>query len=293
MTTLVRAVTKLTRIKTIGLCHEVFGTRRALMQMFGTGESQIELQIAGVNHLIWLLQAKIDGRDALDLLRCHLANGGEIPLKPFKGEHMAPFQDRWRLKLALFDRYGVLPAAGDRHLAEFFPYFLANASRAATDYGVLPTTIAHRRAMLAQAKGQVRAWITGDAPLNLEPSEEEVAGIVAAVANGRSRRAVMNLPNKGQISNLPRDAVVETVGQIGPTGAHGISVGDLPLGVLSTITPHVHTSELIIEAALTGSRSLALQALLNDPLTRDFESAPRLLDDLLRAHAPFLSTFSA
>ena len=45
---------------------------------------------------------------------------------------------------SLFDRYGYLPAAGDRHLAEFFPYFLTDATRAGADYGVLLTTIEHR-----------------------------------------------------------------------------------------------------------------------------------------------------
>ena len=34
----------------------------------------------------------------------------------------------WRVKLELFERFGVLPGAGDRHLAEFFPNFLTEAS---------------------------------------------------------------------------------------------------------------------------------------------------------------------
>jgi alpha-galactosidase len=204
---------------------------------------------------------------------------------------MLPFQDRWQVKLALLDAYGYLPAAGDRHLAEFFPYFLPDGRGPSFD--VLPTTVEHRLTIRDAARAQVRRWVDGTDPPPLERSEEEVADIVAAVAAGRVHRAVVNLPNAGQVDNLPRGAVVETLGTIGPTGAHGIAVGALPPGVLGTVLPHALNQALIVEAAMTGDRSLALQALLNDPLTRDLRTAPRLLDDLLEAHAAHLPRFFA
>src|SRR5262249_11050603 len=185
-----------------------------------------------------------------------LSAGGEIPLKPPAAPHMAPFQDRWRLKLALFDAYGYLPAAGDRHLAEFFPYFLRDEVDAEADYGILLTRIDHREAMLRAAKERVRAWIDDRAPLTTERSNEEVADVIAALATGRERVAVVNLPNRGQIDNLPREAVAETLGMVGATGVRGIAVGALPLGVLSTVQPHVVNQELIVDAALTGDRQL-------------------------------------
>jgi alpha-galactosidase/6-phospho-beta-glucosidase family protein len=81
------------------------------------------------------------------------------------------------------------------------------------------------------------------------------------------------------------------MGMVGPQGAYGVSIGALPPGVLNTVHPHVINQELIVEAALRGDRHLALQALLNDPLTRDFRSAPRMLDELLKAHAAHLPQF--
>ncbi|MGI8476238.1 MAG: hypothetical protein ACR2OO_07710 [Thermomicrobiales bacterium] len=292
MTTLVRAVAKSTGVKTVGLCHEVFGTRRMLSQLFAEAGETLEFRVAGINHLIWLLDAQIGSRDALDLLRRHLYGGGTIPLKPFAGAHMEPFQDRWKFKLALFGTYGSLPAAGDRHLAEFFPDVLDEAGGHGAAYGVHLTTIEHRRAMMATARATTLAQIDGSAPLSLKRSEEEVADIAAAIGGGGTHRAVVNLPNRGQIANLPREAVVETMGLIGPTGAHGICVGDLPPGVLSTILPHVLNQEMIVDAALSGDRGLALQALLADPLVRDRRTAPQLLDELLTANAAFLPRFA-
>ncbi len=292
MTTIVRAITKATQIRTIGLCHELFGTRRALRALFASDDDAVELQVAGINHLIWILGGTIGRRQVLPLLQAHLAQGGEIPLKPVTDPFMLPFQDRWTLKRSLFLRYGVLPAAGDRHLAECFPHILVDEHTAERRYGVLLTTIEHRRAMLDEARRKVRAWIEGDALLPLRRSEEELASIVAAIAEGRSVQAIVNLPNTGQIDNLPRGAVVETFGMVGADRADGICVGNLPPAVLSAVLPHVINQELIVDAALTGDKEAALQALANDALVRDPDIAPRLLDELLEAHTPYLPQFT-
>ena len=291
LTVLTRSVTKTTTVKTIGLCHELLGVRGAMMRMFGANADDFEMRVAGTNHLIWLLDLKIGGRDGFELVREYAAGGRQVPLKSTSGGHRAPFQDRWKLKLALFETYGSLPAAGDRHLAEFFPSFLTDETGAGEDYGVLLTTIEHRYDMLREFQASVRAWLDGSRPLPLERSLEESADIIAAIANGRSVRAIVNLPNRGQIDNLPREAVVETLAEVGAAGAIPLSVGALPPGVLNTVHPHVVNQEMLVDAALTGDRRLALQALVNDPLVRDFRSAPKLLDELLEAHAELLPQF--
>jgi alpha-galactosidase/6-phospho-beta-glucosidase family protein len=293
LTALTRAVTKVTRVKAIGLCHELFGVRRTLLEMFDAQPADVDLQVAGINHLIWLLDLKIKGRDGFQMLRDYVASGQPIPVKSTSGGHRAPFQDRWQVKLALFDIYGYLPAAGDRHVAEFFPYFLTAATRAENDYGVVLTEIEHRYAVLEEERERVRGWLSGASPLSLKRSQEEVSDIIAAIVGGYSIRTIINVPNRGQIDNLPREAVVETLGVVGPTGAYGISVGALPPGILSAVQSHVVNQELIVDAALAGDRGLALQALLGDPLVHDFRTAPRMLDELLAAHARYLPQFSA
>lgn len=292
MASFVRAVAKYTSIKVVGLCHELFGVRRTLAHVLDSTEQDLDLQVAGTNHLTWILAVGVRGQDGLALLRRHVDTGGEIPLKPVVMDHMASFQDRWRLKLALFNAYGYLPAAGDRHLAEFFPYFLRDQTVAKNDYGVLLTRIDQREVIVRNARERVRAWIDGREPLLTERSNEELADVIAALATGQPRIAIVNLPNRGQIDNLPRDAVVETFGVVGSAGIRGISVGALPDGVLSTVQPHVVNQELIVGAALTGDRQLAVQAFLGDPLITDFRTAPRLVDELIEANRAYLPQFS-
>src|SRR5205814_7170442 len=111
------------------------------------------------------------------------------------------------------------------------------------------------------------------------------------VVNGRSVRTIVNLPNTGQIDNLPRGAVVETLAEITSAGAQPLTVGALPLGVLSTLEPHVVNQEVIVQAALRGDKKLALQAMANDPLVHDLKKARALLDELLAAHERYLPQF--
>src|SRR6202022_4744284 len=122
-------------------------------------------------------------------------------------------------------------------------------------------------------------------------SPEAPADIISAVTNGRSVRTIVNLPNTGQIDNLPRGAVVETLAEITAAGAFPLTVGPLPAGVLGTLQPHVTNQELIVQAALEGDRRLALQAMVNDPLVGNLETARHLLDDFLTAHAKYLHQF--
>jgi alpha-galactosidase/6-phospho-beta-glucosidase family protein len=293
LTALTRAVTMTTGIKAMGLCHELFGVRGALMRMFGGSVSDFEMRVAGVNHLIWILNMTIRGRDGLQMVREYSADGRTPPLPPARGDWHEPFVDRWKLKLKLFELYGALPAAGDRHLAEFFPYYLVEETGQGSDYGVQLTRIAHRRQQVASARSAVQAAIAAPELPQVSRSQEATADIVSAVVNGRSVRTIVNLPNTGQIDNLPRGAVVETLAEITSAGAQPLTVGALPLGVLSTLEPHVVNQELIVRAALEGDRQLALQAMVNDPLVHDARKGEAILDELLAAHAEYLPQFQS
>ncbi len=292
MTVLTRVVGLTSGIKVVGLCHELFGVRAGLIRMFSGEVEDFEWRVAGINHLIWLLEMTIGGRDGLQMVRDFVQDGREFPLPPPRGAWHAPFVDRWKLKLELFDVYGALPAAGDRHLAEFFNYPLSQATHRGADYGVLLTTISHRRQQVGSARAEVLDAIETELP-PLGRSPEATADIVSAVANGRSVRTIVNLPNVGQIDNLQRGAVVETLAEITSAGAHALTVGTLPGGVLGTLQPHVVNQELIARAALEGDRRLVLQAMVNDPLVPSLETARHLVDDLLAAHADYLPQFAA
>lgn len=293
MAAMTRAVTKTSTIKTVGLCHEMLGLRRVFSQIFKAAPDEIGLQIAGTNHLTWLLHASVRGEDGLALLRHYLAAGGAIPVRPPAAAHLAPFVDRWRVKLDLFERYGYMPAAGDRHVAEFFPACSRDDREPDAHPSVPPTTVAHRQRLAAAARATVHAWLDGAAPLPAGRSDEEAVDVIRALVTGRPHTIIANLPNRGQIDNLAREAVVETRAVVMANGILPISAGALPPALIATIEPHVENQELIVEAALTGDRALAIQAFAGDPLTRQAASVPLLVDELLAANRAHLPRFFA
>jgi alpha-galactosidase/6-phospho-beta-glucosidase family protein len=296
MTTLCRAVTRETGIKTIGLCHEFLGVRRKLQALWGVAAAEIQATVAGINHLIWILELRVRGEDAMPRLR-ELAEQVIATRGRVLGageEKRSSLADRGMIKSRLLGIYGALPAAGDRHVAEFFPFFLTEAAERGWRYGVQLTSVEERYAWRAEDEAFIRAALEDriDLAAFLERTSGEAANqIIAAVASHGSYSGIMNLPNRGQIANLPPDAVVETFGVVDATGAHGISVGALPPAIQAIVARHVANQELIVQAALEGDRRLALQALLNDPLTRDMEAAEAMLEEMLSANRQYLPQF--
>ncbi|UCC51445.1 MAG: hypothetical protein JSV68_20410, partial [Anaerolineaceae bacterium] len=294
LTTLTRAVNRESSIKSIGLCHEWLGVRHKLSLLFDAPEGDFQPRIAGINHLIWLLDLWLDGRCLMPDLRDMASKvlSGELDLDP---DDQSLFADHGRVKARLLHLFGALPVAGDRHLAEFFPNFLNNATSYGQTYGVTLTSVGDRYGWRAADKAHLERILDGEVdirPFLDNQSNEAAHSIISALATNRHYTGIMNLPNRGQISNLPHDVVVETYGIVNSSGAHGISAGDLPPAIHAIVNRHVSNQELIVEAALTGDRKLALQALLNDPLiTLAPEDVTVMLDELIEANREYLPLF--
>mgnify|MGYP000910283420 FL=1 len=294
MSTLTRAICATTALNTVGLCHELFGLLDKVASILGVDRKSMVAEVAGINHLSWVFELRAEGRDLMSEMKAYWQTHKGQMLQ-LDGEEVArePFKDRMVLKLMLMEIYGCLATAGDRHVAEFFPYFLSEEAHHGLDYGVGLTTIAQRRQNLAKAQERVRHVISNPADMPLSPSNEAASNIIASIAEGRETIHILNLPNKGQIDNLPREAIVETMGVVGPNGAKGITFGEIPEGVASILRRHLENQEMTVEAAFTGNRNLALQVLINDPLMHgcSLSDANKMLDELLQAHAALLPQF--
>ncbi|HND49836.1 MAG TPA: hypothetical protein PLL95_14820, partial [Anaerolineales bacterium] len=130
-------------------------------------------------------------------------------------------------------------------------------------------------------------------PFMADISTEAANKIVRAVTCGETYVGIMNLPNKGQIANLSHNAVVETYGVIDVTGAHATAFGEVPEGVQNVLQKHISNQEMTVQAALSGDWNLALQVLLNDPLSSrlTIPLARQLLNELLEANKQYLPQF--
>ncbi|HEV3225245.1 MAG TPA: hypothetical protein VGZ52_00350 [Acidimicrobiales bacterium] len=284
MTCLTRAINKETSIKAVGLCHEVVIMSWLVAMALGVPADEVGFTVTGVNHLPWITDLTVSGADGFEALRAVIADRSDA----------AWFAEDHQLKMAMLDRYGALPGAGDRHVAEFFPWVLTEEADWGKSWGVSLTSIADRERDEAAYRTEIHKIIDGDAPVPAWQSGEMVAPIIDSLTTGTRRELPLNLPNSGQTPYLPDDVVVETMCVVDSLGIRGRDAVQPPAPCAEWTRRHVAVQELTVQAAVTGDRELARTAMALDPLGGriDLRSIESMTDELLAATAPWLPQFS-
>ena len=311
MTTLCRAVTRETEIKTVGLCHEVTGTRFALSQLLETRFADLDLEVTGVNHFPVITGIGMpEGDDGLAVLRGLIDDDERLQETVFldlpEGMDLGEFTevvtgpewtkaallDQHQLKLELFRRFGVLPAAGDRHLAEFLPGCVTEESGWGARWGVKLTSIADRERGQAAHVADFEALLASD-HISRAPSGEMLAPLIDSMLRDVPRHLPLNIPNAGQCPDLPVDAVVESMCVVDGAGVRGGEPVVAPAGLAEQLRRVAAAQELTVEAAVSGDRERVLEAMLADPLAGrgDFCELVEMTDELLEATSPWLPQF--
>jgi alpha-galactosidase len=307
MTALCRAITRETPVKTIGLCHELTMTRFTLSLLLDADFRSLDLEITGVNHLPVITTFDIDGADGFDALRDLVADPsrhGETLAFDLPDDFGTPTGPggQWtrgdlvrknQLKLELFRRFGVLPAAGDRHLAEFFPGFLTEQSGWGERWGVNITTIEDREKSQVGHVADLEALIAAP-EIPAMPSGELVAPLIDSMLRDQPRDFPLNIPNTGQCPDLPMDVVVESVCTADGSGVRGRDRAEAPPALAEQLRRVSASQELTVEAALTGDRERVFEAMLADPLTSrlDWDQLQAMTDELLEATSAWLPQFA-
>ncbi|MEG7335849.1 alpha-galacturonidase LplD [Bacillus sp. 0102A] len=277
-------------IKAIGCCHEVFGTQKLLAEMVKERlgvevlrREDIRVNVLGINHFTWITEASYRHIDLLPIFHEFSAHYGESGYE-LEGESWrdSVFRSAHRVAFDLFETYGAIPAAGDRHLAEFLP---GPYLKQPESWKFHLTPISFRKQDREEKRKETERLIAQKRGVNGKASGEEGVNIVAALLGLGELVTNVNAPNQGQVSNLPLQAIVETNALITRNSVQPIFSGALPKGVKMIATRHVSNQEAVAEAGLTRNRALAFQAFLNDPLvTIDRSDAEQLFDNMLEKH---------
>ncbi len=274
------AIRRYTSVRAVGLCHGVANTVPWVASVLDRSPEDIELRAAGVNHFTWTLALR-DTRTGDDLEPAFRERLRTVP------------EDQWPLCRFIYERFGVFPTTGDDHVGEFFPWAAEIIGTRGYDF----EGFAKRREW---GWANVLAWGAGEKsvePLLSKPSHEarvklSAGRLIADLVTGReARKPSFIVPNDGCVDGLPADAVVEVPGLIADGACRGQHVGALPGPIEAMVRREIEIQTLAVDAAVTGSRELALRALLLDPVVHSAMAAEAFLDDVLRLHAPYLPTF--
>lgn len=242
-------------IKAFGCCHEVFGTQKLLLsvleEMAGIKDAkreEIRVNVVGVNHFTWITKAKYRDLDLFPLYR-------EFALKHREEGIKRETDDNWmnknfkcgeKVKFDLFFRYGYMAAAGDRHLAEFCPgsWYLQNPETV-EKWGFAITPVKWRKEELKMRLERSERLFRGEEEFELKNTGEEGVEQIRALLGLRELVTNVNIPNVGQIPNLPIGAIVETNAHFSADGVRPVMAGNVPESIYPLISRVCGEQEII------------------------------------------------
>ena len=287
------------RIKAFGCCHEVFGTQGLMCQMLrdqlgieGVDRHEIHTTVTGINHFTWITAASYKGIDLWPLYEKFAQTYAESGYDKGGDKNWmnSSFASAERVKIDLFRKYGVIAAAGDRHLAEFMPPWYTRDPETVRSWMFGLTTVDWRVNDLKNRLQRSDDLISGKEEINLKGSGEEGHLLLKAILGLGDLVSNVNIPNRGQISNLPLGAVVETNAIFGRDRIQPVFAGDIPQNVLPLVARHVYNQENTLKAAMTCDRKLGFTTFMNDPQMGHVTPADgqKLFDDMLENQRKYL-----
>lgn len=284
-------------IKAFGCCHEVFGTQKllakALKDIKGieAARQEVKVNVLGINHFTWLDKATYNGEDIFPLYREFIDKYYEQGYDEGGDKNWAnsTFSSADRVKMDLFKRYGIIAAAGDRHLAEFCPPWYLKNPETVKEWKFGLTTVEWRKNDLQERLAKSKAMVNGEKEFEFKETGEEGVILMKALLGLGDFVTNVNSPNKGQLIGIKTGAVVETNAVFSKNEIRPVFAGKLPDDVLSLVNRHVTNQETTLKAALTKDKELAFRAFANDPLmTASISDARKLFDKMLKNTAKYL-----
>ena len=290
-------------IKAFGCCHEVFGTQEFLAKMVEEelGEkvkrSEIKVNPVSVNHFTWLTEARYKNIDLFPYYEkfCEKHKDGYMDEVTVKRLNSAEpwFYTNNKLKIELFRKYGYIAAAGDRHLAEFLPgkWYLESPERA-KEMGFFLTPVSYRKKTLKERLEKSARLRSGEEAVKLEPSGEEGVQQMRALLGLCELCTNVNIPNVGQIPNLPLGAVVETNAIFRSGTVTPIMAGNVPKSIHPLVSRICTQQENISQAIAERDLNALFRAFVNDPLvTCSMEDAEKLFNEMIENTKEYLKSY--
>lgn len=281
MASLTGAMLRHTGIKTVGLCHSVQVCAETLLKAVDMPTDGVTWQIAGINHMAWLLDIKRHGEDIYP----------EIKRRAAGLQHKHDDMVRHEIMRV----FGYYVTESSEHNAEYMPYWIKRNYPQLIERFNIPLDEYPRRCIEQINNWQLqREQLTRDEALTHHRSHEYASYIIEAMETDLPYKIGGNVLNRGLITNLPTDACVEVPCLVDAQGITPTVVGDLPPQLAALNRTNINTQLLTIEAAVTLKKEHIYHAALLDPHTSaelSIDDTIRLCDALIEAHGNWLPAY--
>ncbi|HEY9077657.1 MAG TPA: alpha-glucosidase/alpha-galactosidase [Anaerolineaceae bacterium] len=309
------AVSRGSKIKTVGLCHSVQGTAEQISRDIGVPINEINYTCAGINHMAFYLRFERQtpqGTENLYPLIQKVIDEKRVP-------------DWNRVRYEMFKRLGYFVTESSEHFSEYVPWFIKRDRpdliekfnipldeyifrcevqimawqhmQKYIDHPELRDEAVFRKEMEAAGVSGMMLNFLLHAFAELDQvvrSHEYGSGIIHSIETGTPRVIYGNVPNYGLIDNLPEGCCVEVPCLVDKNGVQPTRVGALPPQLAALMQTNINVQSLTVEAALTQKREYIYHAAMLDPHTAaelDLDQIWNLVDDLIAAHGDWLPKY--
>lgn len=292
-------------VQTVGLCHGVQNGHKQIasaIEYWAKAEGRmadtdtvnvkdVDIVCAGINHQTWYIEIGWRGMDMVPKM-----------LELF--ENHPVYKEQEKVRIDVLRRFGYYSTESNGHLSEYLPWYRKRPDEI-NEWIDLSNWIHGETGGYLRVCTEGRNWFETDFPnwLEADPpvisqenrSHEHGSFIIEALETGRTYRGHFNVPNGGQITNLPNGCTIEIPGYVDKNGINMPVIGNLPLACAATCSASVRVQEMGVRAAMTGDVTLLKQAMLHDPLIAAVcnpEEVWQMTDELLVAQARWLPNYA-
>ncbi|MCF0134577.1 MAG: glycoside hydrolase [Blautia sp.] len=291
------ALSKATSIKVFGFCHNVQSTALQLAAYLGTTMEHVTYWAAGINHMDWFLEYKVDGKDAYPQLFEIAKDKKRIEelqkVEPDYVQYDSKVYDFVRFEI--MEHFGKFVSESPFHMSEYTPYFRKNPDMI-KEYKVEDRWWLRQEQSRDPYFEELESLIRNDQEIPVSKSFEYAPEIIHANLAGGSFRANLNVPNTGIIPNLPSDAVVEVPCYADTEGIHPCYVGNLPEQLAALNISNIMVHQLMARAMVEKKYEYIYEGIKLDPMTAancTLTQIHDMTDELIEANREYLVGFKA
>ncbi|TMU56510.1 alpha-galactosidase [Flagellimonas algicola] len=290
------AVTRLTSIQTVGLCHGVFMGREQLSQLLDIPLEDLQTKACGINHFTWFQEVK------------QKSSGEDLYPKLTEIEQQGDWLAQWHeiaLGRILFRRFGQWPSPASNHYGEYLrwaeefvipqlQFFYDPAEGHPWENNQIPEGVYtvdrvdyEREWTKDWSKKLLPVGSTEEIQLENEDGSFKSSGEIATlimesiISDKKQWLEAVNMPNRGAIPNLPDELVVEAPAYVDASGIKLVPMEPIPEGIAATIRLHASIHQLLVEAYQEKSKDKLLQAILLEPTVNSYRNAVDMCNEML------------
>ena len=279
------ALSRVSDIQTVGLCHSVPYTAHELARDIGVDIENIAYKVAGINHMAFYLkfEDKRTGEDLYPLIH-KVADEGRAPQTN-------------KVRYDMLKRLGYFVTESSEHFSEYVPWFIKRDRPDLIDDFNIPLDEYIRRCEV-----QIEDWeklrdelVNENRKLDIKQSGEYGSLIIHSMETGVPRTIYGNVPNNHIISNLPQGCCVEVPCLVDANGVQPTHIGAIPPHLAALMQTNINVQALTVEAAITQKREHIYHAAMLDPHTAaelSLDQIWSMVDDLISAHGSYLPAYN-